>query len=68
MVKIWGGGGQKHTLAPPLKILGGGHGPPGPPVHLGGLNKIFGIRDCHQRIRHQILHQNVGLTFIRAQS
>ena len=24
-------GGPKHTLAHPLKFLGGGHGPPGPP-------------------------------------
>ena len=36
--------------------------------HLGGLNKVFKIWDCHHRIRRQILRQNEGLTFILAQS
>ena len=65
---FWGGGAKTY-LGPSTQNFGWGPWSPWPsPVHLGGLNKIFGIRDCHQRIRHQILHQNVGLTFIRAQS
>ena len=29
-----GGGGAKGYVAPPLKLLGGGPGPPGPPLFL----------------------------------
>ena len=35
---------------------------------LGGLDKVAKIRDRHHRIRRQILRQNVGLTFLLAQS
>ena len=36
--------------------------------HLGGLDKVFKIRDRHQRIRRQILRKNEGLILIPAQS
>ena len=36
--------------------------------HLGGLDKVFKIRDRHHRIHLQILRQNEGLIFILAQS
>ena len=36
--------------------------------HLGGLDKVFKIRDRHHRIHRQKLRQNVGLILILAQS
>ena len=36
--------------------------------HLGGLDKVFKIRDRHHRIRRKILRKNEGLIFILAQS
>ena len=36
--------------------------------HLGGLDKVFKIRDRHHRIHRQILRQNEGLILILAQS
>ena len=36
--------------------------------HLGGLDKVFMIRERHQRIRRQILRKNEGLILIPAQS
>ena len=36
--------------------------------HLGGLDKVFKIRDRHQRIRCQILRKNEALILIPAQS
>ena len=36
--------------------------------HLGGLDKVFKIRDRHHRIRRQILRKNEGLILILAQS
>ena len=32
--------------------------------HLGGLDKVFKIRDRHHRIHRQILRQNEGLIFV----
>ena len=31
-LKVWGGGGHKHTIAPQSKKWGGGHMPPLPPL------------------------------------
>ena len=36
--------------------------------HLGGLDKVFKIRDHHHRIHRQILRPNEGLILILAQS
>ena len=36
--------------------------------HLGGLDKVFKIRDRHNRIRPQILRKSEGLILILAQS
>ena len=36
--------------------------------YLGGLDKVFKIRDRHHRIRRQILRINEGLIFVPAQS
>ena len=36
--------------------------------YLGGLDKVFKIRNRHHRIRRQILRIDEGLTFILAQS
>ena len=36
--------------------------------HLGGLDKVFKIRDRHHRIRPQILREIEGLILIPAQS
>ena len=36
--------------------------------HLGGLDRVFKIRDRHHRIRRQILRKNEGIIFILAQS
>ena len=36
--------------------------------HLGGLDKVFKIRDRHHRIHRQILRQDEGLILILAQS
>ena len=36
--------------------------------HLGGLDKVFKIRDRHHRIHRQKLRQNEGLILILAQS
>ena len=36
--------------------------------HLGGLDKVFKIRDRHHRIHRQILRLNEGLIFLLAQS
>ena len=36
--------------------------------HLGGLDKVFKIRDRHHRIRPQILRKNKSLILIPAQS
>ena len=36
--------------------------------HLGGLDKVFEIRDRHHRIRPQILRISEGLILIPAQS
>ena len=36
--------------------------------HLGGLDKVFKIRDRHHCIRRQILRKNEGLVLILAQS
>ena len=36
--------------------------------HLGGLDKVFKIRDHHHRIHRQILRLNEGLILILAQS
>ena len=45
MVKILGRGGgvggQKHTLAPPLKILDGGQGPSGSAIPVVSMDKIW---------------------------
>ena len=36
--------------------------------HLGGLDKVFKIRDRHHRIHRQNLRQNEGLILILSQS
>ena len=36
--------------------------------HLGGLDKVFKIRDHHHRIHRQILRPNEGIILILAQS
>ena len=36
--------------------------------HLGGLDKVFKIRDRHHRIHRQKLRQNEGIILILAQS
>ena len=36
--------------------------------HLGGLDKVFKIRDRHHRIHRQKLRPNEGLILILAQS
>ena len=35
---------------------------------LVGLDNVFKIRDCHHRVRRQILRKNEGLILILAQS
>ena len=36
--------------------------------YLGGLDKVFKVRDCHHRIRRQISRINEGLILILTQS
>ena len=36
--------------------------------HIGGLDKVFELRDFHHWIYHRILRLNEGITFILSQS
>ena len=49
MVKILGG--PKHTLAHPLKFLGGGHGPPGPPPPPPVPPPLIGVKGKDERLK-----------------